>query len=456
MNLKLTRRRNDRSARWRPRRRRPRRPVCRLVESDVHAAGLGRYAGPALPAKAKHVIMLFMNGGPSQLDMFDPKPALVKYAGQRPSAVDLRTERTTGGLLPSPFEFKRYGRNGVEVSELLPQLAVVIDDMCVIRSMYTFNPTHTPGAQPVAHRQRAGDAAVDGLVDLLRAGHREPEPAGVRRARPRGGRRTADRGRDSCRRVSGHRLQRLRSGSREDDPEPAEQDGRRGGTARRHGRAAAALNQSITRRRSATTSSSKAASSRWRRPIACSSRRWTLFDIRKEPQTHPRGVRHDAVRQRLPAGAPARRARRPLRPRRLPGGQTWDDHSDINNNLRKRCPDMDQAAAALIRDLKRRGLLDETLVVWGGEFGRTPVSESGNGPRPQPVRLHHVRRRRRLQGRPRLRRHRRVRLQGRAEPRLDPRPARDAAALARHRSHQADLPLRRPRLPADRRVTAKS
>ena len=88
--------------------------------------------------------MLYLNGGPSQIDMFDPKPALFKYAGQRPSAVDLRTERTTAGLMPSPFEFKRYGRNGVEVSELLPQLASVIDEMCVIRSMYTFNPTHTP------------------------------------------------------------------------------------------------------------------------------------------------------------------------------------------------------------------------------------------------------------------------------------------------------------------------
>ena len=63
----------------------------------------------------------------------------------------------------------------------------------------------------------------------------------------------------------------------------------------------------------------------------------------------------------------------------IPAGQIWDDHRDVNDNLRKRCPDMDQAAAALIRDLKRRGKLDETLVVWGGEFGRTPVSESGSG-----------------------------------------------------------------------------
>ncbi len=81
--------------------------------AELQAKGPGLYAGPALPAKAKHVIMLYLNGGPSQLDMFDPKPALFKYAGQRPNAVDLRTERTTGGLMPSPFEYKRYGRNGV-------------------------------------------------------------------------------------------------------------------------------------------------------------------------------------------------------------------------------------------------------------------------------------------------------------------------------------------------------
>src|ERR1700744_2282276 len=99
---------------------------------------------PNFPAKAKHNIVLFMVGGPSQLDMFDYKPGLLKYQGQRPSSVDLRTERTTGGLLPSPFEFKQYGRGGVHVSSLLPNIASTIDDICVIKSMYTFNPTHTP------------------------------------------------------------------------------------------------------------------------------------------------------------------------------------------------------------------------------------------------------------------------------------------------------------------------
>ncbi|HTV17738.1 MAG TPA: DUF1501 domain-containing protein, partial [Polyangiaceae bacterium] len=107
-------------------------------------AEAGHYVGPTLPQKAKHVICLFMAGGPSQLDLFDPKPILAQYAGQRPSAVDLRTERSTGGLLPSPFSFKKYGQSGIEVSELVPQLGSVIDDVCLIRSMYSFNPTHLP------------------------------------------------------------------------------------------------------------------------------------------------------------------------------------------------------------------------------------------------------------------------------------------------------------------------
>jgi len=99
---------------------------------------------PNFPAKAKHNIVLFMVGGPSQLDMFDPKPALLKHQGKRPPSVDLRTERTTGGLLPSPFEFKQHGNSGTHVSSLLPNIASTIDDICVIKSMYTFNPTHTP------------------------------------------------------------------------------------------------------------------------------------------------------------------------------------------------------------------------------------------------------------------------------------------------------------------------
>src|SRR4051794_2546334 len=82
--------------------------------------------------KAKHVIHLFMNGGPSQVDTFDPKPSLKKYNGQRPPAADLKTERKTGNLMMSPFEFKKFGQSGIEVSEIFPGIGSCIDDICVL------------------------------------------------------------------------------------------------------------------------------------------------------------------------------------------------------------------------------------------------------------------------------------------------------------------------------------
>jgi hypothetical protein len=99
---------------------------------------------PQFAPKSKRVIQLFMNGGPFQGDMFDPKPQLDKFAGQRPTEVDLRTERKTAGLLPSPFKFQPSGQSGVPVSELLPLTAKCIDDIAVIRSTYTDNPNHGP------------------------------------------------------------------------------------------------------------------------------------------------------------------------------------------------------------------------------------------------------------------------------------------------------------------------
>src|SRR5262245_62047094 len=97
------------------------------------------------PARAKRVIFLFMNGGPSHVDTFDPKPMLQKYAGQRPRELSVDTRRPNrGGILPSPFTARPPGQSGIEVSELFPYLASCIDDLCVIRSMYTDNPNHEP------------------------------------------------------------------------------------------------------------------------------------------------------------------------------------------------------------------------------------------------------------------------------------------------------------------------
>src|SRR5678815_977220 len=98
-----------------------------LAEQNAAAAPTAPSAAEGMPTsvgrphfapRAKHNIVLFLPGGPSHMDMFDPKPALEKYAGQRPDSVNLRTERTTGGLYPSPFAFKKHGRAGIDVSEL--------------------------------------------------------------------------------------------------------------------------------------------------------------------------------------------------------------------------------------------------------------------------------------------------------------------------------------------------
>ena len=100
---------------------------------------------PHFAPKAKRVIFLFMNGGPSHVDTFDPKPDLAKYAGQQPEELTKNYQRSVGKLFPSPFKFAKHGQSGIDVSELYPHVAGVIDDICVIRSMHTDIRNHEPG-----------------------------------------------------------------------------------------------------------------------------------------------------------------------------------------------------------------------------------------------------------------------------------------------------------------------
>jgi Protein of unknown function (DUF1501) len=350
-----------------------------LSESSVHAATGGRYSGPLLPARAKHMIMLFMTGGPSQLDLFDYKPDLFKYVGQRPAAVDLRTERPTAGLMPTPFEFRRFGRGGVEVSELLPNLASVIDDICVIKSMFTFNPTHTPARNLLATgsvlstRPSIGSWVTYGL-----GAENENLPAFIAlNAVP-----------------NGTGLQHIRAGFlpteyqgvtfavSDPDPEAIIPNLRNTSLGPADQRVDLDALQALNRRFDARFAGDAFLEGRIKSMEAAyrmQSEAMDVFDIRKEPE---------AVRQEYgtsPFGNGCLLAARLVEAGvrfvhvDYPGGQIWDTHRDVVDSLRKHCPDMDRASGALIRDLKRRGLLDDTLVVWGGEFGRTPVSESGNG-----------------------------------------------------------------------------
>ena len=128
------------------------------------------------------MIFLFLNGGPSQVDTFDPKPMLTKYNGKPMPAGNLQTERKTGNLLQSPFTFKKYGQSGIEISEIFPELGECVDDLCVIRSMYHGPAESRTVAVPDELRREAAGPAVHGIVAHLRAGHGEPESAGLRRA----------------------------------------------------------------------------------------------------------------------------------------------------------------------------------------------------------------------------------------------------------------------------------
>jgi hypothetical protein len=332
---------------------------------------------PHFAPKARNVIFLFMTGGPSQLDMFDPKPALAKYAGQRPPSVDLRTERVTGGLLPSAFQFSKYGAAGVDVSELLPRLASTIDEICVVRSVYTFNPTHTPARNLIHSGNIASTRPSMGAWINYGLGSVNDNLPGFVVLAPNTGNGSLWRNaflpaeyQGTQFNISEPEPEKMIRYLRNRQLHPASQ------------RNQLDLVQALNRRHQADFGQDAFLEGRIRAmetAYRMQMEALDVFDVSKEPA---------AIRDEY-GNSPF--ANSCLLARRLVergvrythifygNGQPWDDHKEINKNLRERCPDMDQASAALIRDLKRRGLLGQTLIVWGGEFGRTPVSENGDG-----------------------------------------------------------------------------
>ena len=346
--------------------------ACAATSQAATPPGVAQF-----PVKAKHNIVLFMPGGPSHLDLFDPKPALQKYAGQRPPAANLRTERTTGGLLPSPFEFKKYGSAGIEVSELLPNLAAMIDDICVVRSMYTFNPTHNP-ARNLFYSGNIGATrpSMGSWLDYGLGSDNENLPGFVV-LNPGGG---AGSGARSGFLPSKH--QGIGFDCSVTEPEKMIRYLQNKQLAAPDQRTQLDLIQQLNRDHESSFGQDEFLEGRiqaMETAYRMQSEATDAFDIRKEPEA----IREEYGNTSFAHGCllARRLVERGVRSVHVyyGPGQPWDDHNRINKNLRARCPDMDQAAAALIRDLKRRGLLDETAVVWGGEFGRTPVSESSDG-----------------------------------------------------------------------------
>jgi|TARA_B110000495_G_C23021945_1_gene606440 hypothetical protein len=331
------------------------------------------------PAKAKRVIHLFMNGGPFQSDLFDPKPALQKYAGTKPNGADLLTERPTGGLLPSPFKFQRCGESGLPVSELLPKLSQHIDDICVLNSMHADNPNHGPALLQMNNGTITPTRPSMGAWFLYGLGTENENLPGYVVLCP---------GRpvrfsilwNSAFLPSKHQGTYINHSTMQPDKmlphlKNAQWDDK---TQRRQ----LDLLQQIhsehqVGRGNASLLNARVASmeTAFRMQFEANE----VFDLERESkQTRAAYGKGHFSNGCLLARRMVERGVRFVQVY-YGNGQPWDTHSGHDTKVPKLCKDIDQPIAALLTDLKQRGMLDDTLIVWGGEFGRTPTSENGTG-----------------------------------------------------------------------------
>ena len=327
------------------------------------------------PAQAKQVVHLFMNGGPSHVDTFDPKPLLNKFHGKPLPNPNLPTERKTAGALGSPFQFKKYGESGIEVSELFQKTAAHIDDMCIIRSMHSDIPNHEPSlllmncgdnALPrpsfgswVNYGLGSLNENLPGFVVLCPNGFPVVGPKNWRSAFLPGS------------------FQGTHLDTKETDVSRLIENINNPQSPQRQRRQLDLL-QKINQRHLAQRGHDSLLEARiqsfelaYRMQFEASN----VLDLSKEPK-HIHEMYGDGLQ-----------GRQLLMTRRLlekgvrfiqvwhSGGQAWDHHSNIEKGLRQLCGEWDQPIAAFLTDLKQRGMLDSTLILWGGEFGRTPVAE---------------------------------------------------------------------------------
>jgi hypothetical protein len=318
---------------------------------------------PPLPAKAKHVIHLFMNGGPSHVDTFDPKPSLAKYAGKALPTENLRTERKTGAAFPSPYKFEKYGKSGIEVSEIFPHVAKCVDDLCVIRSMHGDVPNHEPSLMLwtwLTYGLGTENQNLPGFIVMCPGGYPIQESQNWQAGFLPG----AYQGTYLDTRHTD--LDQLIEHVRSHTTSAKEQ--------RRQLNLLLQLNERHRRER-AEDAQLDARIQSFELAFRMQTEAAEVFDVNREPQ-YVRDLYGPGVLARTILTA-RRLIERGVRVVQVwhGAGQPWDNHDDLEVNHRRLAKECDQAIGALLVDLKQRGLLDETVVLWGGEFGRTPTVE---------------------------------------------------------------------------------
>ena len=355
-----------------------------LLAEEAGASGPLALREPHFAPRAKRVIMLFMFGGPSHIDTFDPKPILNRDSGKplpfaKPRIISF--PRRGGDLIGSPFEFKRHGQSGAEVSELFPHVAGIVDDLAIVRSMHCTNPRHG-GAVLEWHtgsdtfiRPAMGSWLTYGLGS---ENQNLPGYITMCQALAEGGANNFG----SAFLPAAHQGTPLGYGNVKANEArfPFIGDGNR----TRLQRLELDMLSDVSRRQLARTGSDPELEDR----IA-------TFELAFRMQTEAPEV------QNISSESAATKAmyglddqvtedfgRQCLMARRFSesgvrfvqcNSNGWDHHFDLKNSLTEMCAQVDKPIAGLVKDLKARGLMDETLVIWGGEFGRTPTAENADG-----------------------------------------------------------------------------
>ncbi|WP_437193137.1 DUF1501 domain-containing protein [Planctomicrobium sp. SH527] len=349
------------------------------AQTPTNSASPSENKRPHFPGKVKRVIHFFLNGGPSHVDTFDPKPVLTKYDGKQ-APISLATERKTGAAFGSPFQFKKYGESGLEISEIFEKTAAYADDIAVIRSMYAQVPNHEPSlmlmncGDSVLSRPSVGSWVLYGL------GSENENLPGFVAMCPNG-----LPIKDSENWQSGflpgafqgtyvdpqhQNIERLIENIRSNHAST--------GIQRRQLDLLQTLNAQHLETR--TDDRLEARIQSFELAFRMQMEAADAFNIEQEPkhiqEMYGAGVhgRQTLIARRL--------LERGVRYVQLwhGAGQPWDNHANIAATHRQLAGEIDQPIAALFADLKQRGMFDETLILWGGEFGRTPTVElSGEG-----------------------------------------------------------------------------
>ena len=331
------------------------------------------------PGKAKRIIHIYLNGGPSQVDTFDPKPMLAKYAGKQLPAGNLTTERHTGAAMPSPFKFRKYGQSGIEVSEIFEKTAGFADDLCFIRSMHANTPNHEQSMRLMnCGDERLSRPSMGAWVTYGLGAENRNLPGFIAMCP---GLPVAD--------VSNWRaafLPGIYQGTHLDTRKTRVEDLIENITtdavSRRDQRRQLDLLLRANRRHQRTRTDEPELEARiqaFELAFRMQTEASDAFDLSGEPK-HVREAYGDGIhgRQLLLA---RRLIERGVRIVQVYHGdvQPWDSHNDLAKNHRRLGAECDGPIAALLADLKQRGLFEETLVICGGEFGRTPAVELVDG-----------------------------------------------------------------------------